>query len=49
LPLRDEERFRLVKGDDSLICLNPKTREYDEKSIDIAPECIRFYCEKYGK
>lgn len=49
LPLRDEERFRLVKGDYALIWLNPETGAYDEKAIDIAPECIRFFCEKYGK
>lgn len=49
LPLRDKERFRLVKGDYALIWLNPETGAYDEKAIDIAPECIRFFCEKYGK
>ena len=49
LPLRIIERFRLVKGDYSLIWLNPDTGIYDEKAIDIAPECIRFFCEKYGK
>ena len=49
LPLRDVERFRLVKGDYALIWLNPDTGTYDESAIDIAPECIRFFCEKYGK
>lgn len=49
LPLRDKKRFRLVKGDYALIWLNPETGAYDEKAIDIAPECIRFFCEKYGK
>ncbi len=49
LPLRDEQRFRFVKGDYALIWLNPKTGDYDENAIDIAPECIRFFCEKYGK
>ncbi len=49
LPLRDKSRFELVKGDYTLIWLNPETGLYDEKAIDIAPECIRFYCEKYGK
>lgn len=49
LPLRDKERFRLVKGDYSLVWLNPATGTYDEKAIDIAPECIRFFCERYGK
>ncbi|MDZ7369527.1 MAG: hypothetical protein ONB43_27275 [candidate division KSB1 bacterium] len=49
LPLRDQERFRLVEGDYALIWLNPETGAYDEKAIDIAPECIRFFCERYGK
>ena len=49
LPLRDLERFRLVKGDYALVWPNPETSEYDEKAIDLAPECIRFFCEKYGK
>lgn len=49
LPLRDKERFRNVKGDYTLIWLNPETGEYDEKAIDIAPECIRYFCENYGK
>jgi hypothetical protein len=49
LPLRDKERFRLVEGDYALVWLNPETGTYDEKAIDIAPECIRFFCERYGK
>jgi len=49
LRLRDKEYFRLVEGDYALIWLNPETGVYDEKAVDIAPECIRFFCEKYGK
>jgi len=49
LQLRDKEYFRLVEGDYALIWLNPETGAYDEKAVDIAPECIRFFCEKYGK
>lgn len=49
LALRDKKRFRLVEGNYALIWPNPETGAYDEKSIDIAPECIRFFCEKYGK
>jgi hypothetical protein len=48
-PLKDKERFRLVAGDYALIWLNPETGVYDDRAIDIAPECIRFFCEKYGK
>lgn len=48
LPLRDRERFQLVKGEYALIWLNPHTGAYDEQAIDLAPECLRFFCEKYG-
>jgi hypothetical protein len=48
LRLRDRDQFRLVEGDYALIWLNPETGAYDEKAVDVAPECIRFFCEKYG-
>lgn len=47
--LRDQKRFELVSGDYTLNWLNPDTGAYDETAIDIAPECIRFFCERYGK
>mgnify|MGYP001614311772 CR=1 FL=1 len=47
-PLRDIARFKHVRGDYALIWLDPDTGEYDEKAVDIAPECVRFFCEKYG-
>ncbi len=47
--LKKKEQFQMVKGDYALVWLNPKTGQYDEQAIDIAPECIRFFCEKYGK
>ncbi|MCP4168841.1 MAG: hypothetical protein GY759_23495 [Chloroflexi bacterium] len=47
--LKDRERFQLVEGDYALAWLNPETGLYDEQAIDIAPESIRFFCEKYGK
>ena len=49
LPLRDKRRFRKVRGDYTLMWLNPETGEYDGKAVDIAPECIRYFCENYGK
>ena len=49
LRLRDKEHFRLVEGDYALVWLNPETGAYAEKAVDVAPECIRFFCEKYGK
>ncbi|MGH7493056.1 MAG: hypothetical protein ACREOO_11745 [bacterium] len=49
LPLRDQKRFCFVQGDYALIWPNPETGEYDDKAVDLAPECVRFFCEKYGK
>ena len=46
--LRNPARFQHVEGDYALVWLNPKTGEYDEEAIDIAPESIRFFCERYG-
>jgi hypothetical protein len=47
--LKQRERFRVVRGEYALIWPNPETGGYDEQAIDIAPECVRFFCEKYGK
>ncbi len=49
LPLRDEERFQFVKGDYALVWPNPETGAYDGSAIDLAPECVRFFCERYGQ
>jgi hypothetical protein len=49
LALKDKERFRFVQGNYALIGPSPETAAYDEKIIDIAPECVRFFCENYGK
>lgn len=47
--LKNKERFRRVRGDYALIWLNPETGAHDEGAIDLAPECVRFFCEQYGK
>ena len=47
--LKDKERFQRVRGDYALIWPNPDTGAYDEQAIDLAPECVRFFCEHYGK
>ncbi len=47
--LADKRRFRIVRGEYALIWPNPVTGEYDENSVDLAPECVRYFCEKYGK
>lgn len=49
LPLREQRRFQFVEGNYALIWPNPETGAYDEKVIDVAPECIRFFCERYGR
>lgn len=49
LPLRDKNRFRIVEDNYALVWPNPETGAYDEKAIDLAPEWVRFFCEKYGK
>ncbi|MEW6752241.1 MAG: hypothetical protein AB1505_14860 [Candidatus Latescibacterota bacterium] len=38
-----------MRGDYALIWPDPKTGAYDEQAIDLAPECVRFFCERYGK
>jgi hypothetical protein len=47
--LKDRARFQIVRGEYALIWPNPETGAYDEQAIDLAPECARFFCEKYGK
>lgn len=47
--LRDVTRFQQVVGDYALIWLDPETGSYDENVIDLAPECVRFFCERYGR
>ena len=47
IPLKNKERFQMVSGDYALIWYS-ETGDYDDKVIDIAPECVRFFCEKYG-
>ncbi|QQE67276.1 hypothetical protein GFS31_39890 [Leptolyngbya sp. BL0902] len=48
-PLRQIERFQFVKGDYALVWPNPETGAYDKATIDLAPECVRFFCEQYGR
>lgn len=47
--LKDKGRFQKVRGDYALIWPHPDTGAYDEQVIDLAPECVRFFCEHYGK
>jgi hypothetical protein len=47
--LKDQGRFSLVEGTYALIWPNPDSSVYDEGVIGLAPECVRFFCERYGK
>jgi hypothetical protein len=47
--LKERERFQQAQGAYALIWPNPETGGYDERAIDMAPECVRFFCERYGK
>lgn len=47
--LKNQHRFRVVKGDYALVWLDPQTGQYNEQAIDIAPECVRFFAERYGR
>ncbi|WP_417913314.1 hypothetical protein [Candidatus Electronema sp. TJ] len=47
--LRDAERFRCARGEYALIWPDPETGADDGQTIDVAPECVRFFCERYGK
>ena len=47
-PLADRSFFGKATGDYALVWPNPITGDFDEGIIDIAPECVRYFCEKYG-
>lgn len=49
IPLQQVERFKQVYGQYALIWPNPENGAYDEQAIDLAPECVRFFCERYGR
>jgi hypothetical protein len=46
--LRNRRRFSTARGDYALIWPNPETGDYDDQSVDLAPECVRFFSERYG-
>ena len=43
--LKNKENFKDVKGNYALIWKKPN----QAFSVDIAPECVRYFCEKYGR
>ena len=47
-PLAEVSNFSVVKGEYALVWANPETGLFDDGSIDLAPEAVRFFCERYG-
>ncbi|WP_417915733.1 hypothetical protein [Candidatus Electronema sp. JC] len=45
--LKKKDRFQYVRGDYALVWPDPEMNE--SKTVDLAPECVRFFCERYGK
>ena len=48
-PLLDKERFNQVLGRYNLTWFDSDTGEYNENAIDISPEAIKWFCNKYGR
>ena len=46
--LADPERFAQARAEYALVWLDLERGIDDGNIIDIAPECIRFFCEHYG-
>lgn len=47
-PLRDVNRFCNVEAEYALIWPDPVTGD-PIHAVDLAPECVRFFCERYGR
>jgi len=43
--LKNKENFKNAKANYALLWDRPD----ENASVDIAPECVRFFCERYGK
>ena len=43
--LKNKENFKNAKANYALLWDRPN----ENVSVDMAPECIRFFCERYGK
>ncbi|MCB2262927.1 MAG: hypothetical protein LGR52_08325 [Candidatus Thiosymbion ectosymbiont of Robbea hypermnestra] len=48
-PLLNRERFSQVVGRYNLTWFDSDTGEYNENAIDISPEAIKWFCNKFGK
>lgn len=48
-PLRDKERFCFVEGNYTLMWFDAESSDEQPPLIDMAPECLRFFCEKRGR
>jgi len=43
--LKNKDNFKNAKANYALLWDKPN----ENASVDIAPECVRFFCERYGK
>ncbi len=48
-PLLDQERFSQVVGRYNLTWYDSDTGKYNENAIDISPEAIKWFCNKFGR
>ena len=48
-PLRDKEHFCFVEGNYTLMWFHPESNDEQQPVIDMAPECLRFFCESKGR
>ncbi len=50
LPLQDLEHFKQAKGDYTLTWPSSSmdSCDPDRATIDLAPECVRYFCQQYG-
>ena len=49
LELKDIRHFRTARADYALVWSIPTSGGGEDQVVDLAPECVRFFCEKYGR
>ena len=49
LELKDTRHFRNARADYALVWSIPGLGSEEDLVVDLAPECVRFFCEKYGR
>lgn len=48
-PLREKARFLQVEGHYALIWPDPTAGDDGPATVDLAPECVRFFCVNLGR